>query len=203
MMKSAVRKQTTKRNPEQTRERLLLATVEILAQRGEDGLSLKEAALLAKVSRGVAYQHFRDRDHLLHEAKEWITNRLVESMSIVDPATADVQLLQMSRLILFHRDAATLLVSEALAGRALASSHPVTGVVRRSLENFRSSGLARPDIDVDILTYIFLGMVATQIMLSRLPGADKEQLAQRFTRELSAFMRHGIYSPTPIKKRRK
>lgn len=205
MVKTAApRKKTRIRNPEQTRARLLQATVEILAQKGEEGVSLKDAALRANLSRGVAYQHFRDRDHLLSEAKDWITDRMVDSMSILDPATADVKLLQMARLILFHRDAATLLVSEALAGRELAPDHPITRMLREALQSLKDSGQARPDADVEILTYIFLGMVATQIMLSRLPGADKEQLAQRFTRELSAFMRQGLFqAPAPLKTRRR
>ncbi len=185
------------RNPVQTRARLLQATVELLALKGPDGLSIKEAAQLAKVSRGVAYQHFQDRGHLLSEAKGWITERLIESMqgSGMAMAGADDVMLHVARLILQNRDAATLLISDAIAGRELSPEHPINRLIRQSLERLKSTGEARADLDTEVLSYIFLGMTSTLVMLSRLPNSDAEDLAQRFTRELSGFMRQGIFSP--------
>ena len=185
------------RNPALTRSRLLQATVEILAQKGADGLSIKEAATLAKVSRGVAYQHFEDREHLLSEAKGWITERMLESMQNANPASADDLLLHMARLILTNRDAATLLISDAIAGRDLSMTHPLNQLLVRLLAQMKSSGQARADLDLEVLSYIFLGMVSTLVMLSRLPASDTEMLAQRFTREFSAFMRQGIFEQLP------
>ncbi|MFP5306835.1 MAG: TetR/AcrR family transcriptional regulator [Gammaproteobacteria bacterium] len=192
-MTSQPARKTRIRNPTQTRARLLQATVEIMAQKGADGLSIKEAARLAKVSRGVAYQHFEHREHLLREAKGWITERMLDSMQNMDPASADDLLLRMARLILQNRDAATLLISDAVAGRDLSLDHPITRLVRESLERLKRTGEARAGLDTDILAYIFLGMVSTLVMLSRLPGTDAEELAQRFTREFSNFMLLGIY----------
>mgnify|MGYP006146286733 CR=1 FL=1 len=124
--KTAARKPRI-RNPVLTRARLLQATVELLAQKGADGLSIKEAAELAQVSRGVAYQHFKHRDHLLREAKTWMTERVLESIQTSDVAAPDDVLLHTARLVLQNRDAATLLMSDAIAGRELSASmrrHP-------------------------------------------------------------------------------
>ncbi|GEM_PF-2649014 len=183
------------RNPVQTRARLLQATVELLALKGPDALSIKEAAQLANVSRGVAYQHFTDRDHLLREAKGWITERLLESVQYSSVASADDVMLQTARLVMQNRDAATLLIADAIAGRELSIDHPINRMVRQTLKQMQSTGEARADLDVEILSYIFLGMTSTLVMLSRLPDSDPEQLAQRFTRELSNFIRHGIFTP--------
>ncbi|AXQ30047.1 TetR/AcrR family transcriptional regulator [Solimonas sp. K1W22B-7] len=195
--KSAAPRKTRIRNPVQTRARLLQATVELLALKGPDGLSIKEAAQLAKVSRGVAYQHFQHREHLLSEAKGWITQQLIESMqgNGMALAAADDVMLHVARLILQNRDAATLLISDAIAGRELSSDHPINRLIRQSLERLKSTGEARADLDIEVLSYIFLGMTSTLVMLSRLPDSDPEDLAQRFTRELSGFMRQGIFSP--------
>lgn len=185
------------RNPVQTRERLLQATVELLALKGPDALSIKEAAQLANVSRGVAYQHFADREHLLREAKGWITERLLESVQYSSVASADDVMLQTARLVMQNRDAATLLIADAIAGRELSTDHPINRMVRQTLKHMQTTGEARADLDVEILSYIFLGMTSTLVMLSRLPDSDHEELAQRFTRELSNFIRHGIFTPTP------
>jgi AcrR family transcriptional regulator len=191
------------RNPEQTRARLLQATVELLATKGPDALSIKEAAQLANVSRGVAYQHFDDRDHLLREAKGWITERLIESIQTSSVASADDVMLHVAKLIMQNRDAATLLVSDAIAGRELSSDHPINRMVRQTLKQIQATGEARADLDIEILSYIFLGMTSTLVMLSRLPDSDPEQLAQRFTRELSNLIRHGIFAPESAPTRRR
>jgi AcrR family transcriptional regulator len=202
MRGNMTRKATTKpapkpriRNPALTRERLLQATVEILAQKGPDGVSLKDAAQLANVSRGVAYQHFEHREHLLREAKEWMTARLLESIQIEAVSDPDEVLLGATRLILQNRDAASLLIADAMAGRDLSPKHPINRLIRTSLERMQAAGEARADLDIDVVSYIFLGMTSTLVMLSRLPDSDPEDLAQRFAREFSAFMAKGVFTP--------
>lgn len=192
--KPVVRK-TRIRNPVETRARLLQATVELLARKGPDGLSIKEAAALAQVSRGVAYQHFEHREHLLSEAKGWMMERLLESVQNSSAAEPGDVMLHTARLVLKNRDAATLLVADAIAGRELSPDQPITRVVRQMLQQMQRRGEARADLDIDILSYIFLGMISTLVMLSRLPASDPDELAQRFARELSNFMRHGIFAP--------
>lgn len=164
----------------------------MLAQKGPDGLSIKEAASLANVSRGVAYQHFEHRDHLLREAKEWITERLLESISSTD-AAAD-PLLHSARLILQNRDAAMLLISDGMAGRDLLPDHPIHRIVRQMLDMQKRAGQIRGDIDIEMLSYIFLGLTSTLVMLSRLPDSDVEGLAQRFSREFINFLEKGIFT---------
>lgn len=200
---AAAPRKTHIRNPEQTRARLLQATVELLATKGPDALSIKEAAQLANVSRGVAYQHFEDRDHLLREAKGWITERLLESIQNSSVASADDVMLHVAHLLMKNRDAATLLVSDAIAGRELSADHPINRMVRQTLKHMQNTGEARADLDVDMLAYIFLGMTSTLVMLSRLPDSDPDELAQRFTRELSNLIRHGIFATEPVPPRRR
>ena len=190
--KAAIARKPRIRNPALTRERLLQATVEILAQKGPDGVSLKDAAELANVSRGVAYQHFEHRDHLLREAKDWITVRLLESIQKEAVADPDEVLLNATRLILQNRDAASLLISDAMAGRDLSPQHPINRLIRQSLERMRAAGEARADLDIDVISYIFLGMTSTLVMLSRLPDSDPEDLARRFAREFAAFLEKGV-----------
>jgi AcrR family transcriptional regulator len=201
--KTAIAPKTRIRNPALTRARLLQATVEILAQKGPDGLSLKDAASLANVSRGVAYQHFEDREHLLREAEDWITARLLESIQAEAVADPDEVLLSATRLILQNRDAASLLIADAMAGRDLSPKHPINRLIRQSLERMQAAGEARADLDIDILSYIFLGMTSTLVMLSRLPDSDPEELAQRFAREFAAFMEQGVFTAAKRKTRRR
>jgi len=101
------------RNPKQTRAKLLQATIGLVADNGAETLSLKEAARVANVSRGVAYQHFEDRDHLLREAKTWIAGQLLESVKEVHSFSMEESVNHVARLVLNNREATRLLVADA------------------------------------------------------------------------------------------
>ena len=188
------RKKQRIRNPTQTRAKLLQATVDLVADKGADTLSLKEAALRANLSRGVAYQHFKDRDHLLSEAKSWIAARLAEGLRQVGAVPMEERTRYGARVVLKNREAAKLLVADALAGRDLGASHPLYKLVRKTLKEFVASGAGRDDIDLEVLTYIMLGTSATILMLGEaVRGADNDTLADRFAAEWSRILAVGIF----------
>jgi AcrR family transcriptional regulator len=183
------------RNPRITRARLLEATAGLLADKGPDALSLKEAARVAKVSRGVAYQHFRDRDHLLSEAKAWISERLIESSREARATSMEESVANVARTVLSNRDASSLFLADALAGRVLDGTHPLSRLMTQMLDDFTKSGVGRPGIDVEVLSSILLGAVASMVMQGHQRGGDDvEKTAVRFGREFSLMLRQGIFA---------
>jgi AcrR family transcriptional regulator len=181
------------RNPAQTRAKLLGATIDLLAHRGADGLSMKEVARAANVSRAVAYQHFADRDHLLREAKSWLSDRLLDSVKDLDSSSMEAQVNSVAKVVLRNREAYRVLIADALAGKDVDSDHPLHKVVGRMLEHSKASGDARDDIDVEILSFIMIGSIATLVMLSwRSDEAGVDDLAARFTDEWGRILRQGI-----------
>jgi AcrR family transcriptional regulator len=183
------------RNPAQTRARLLQATIGLVAEKGDDALSVKEAARAANVSRGAAYQHFEDRDHLLREAKTWIADRLAEAVGVFNSAPLELQVSQVVDLVLGNREAARLLVADCLAGKGIEADHPLYRRLLQCLEDFKASGDARTDIDVDVMSYIMLGSVASMVMLSRpREGIDIADLSRRYTAEWTRILRQGIFA---------
>lgn len=208
LKKKAPAKKPRVRNPEQTRAKLLQATIDLLAEKGPDALSMKEAARLANVSRGVAYQHFADRDHLLREAKAWISDRLLESAKAIEPALIEKNIDRVleesvnnvAKLVLHNREAARLLITEALAGKELDVDHPIYKMTVKGLEQLQTSGAARGDFDIEVLSFIMLGSIATMIMLSHLPNASgTDGLAQRFTLEWTRLLREGMFGNVAAK----
>jgi AcrR family transcriptional regulator len=183
------------RNPTQTRAKLLQATVDLIADKGVEAVSLKEVVRVANVSRGVAYQHFKDREHLLRDAKTWISDRLAEAMLHLDAAPTEEHVHGIATLVLGNREASKLLVADALSGRDFPADHPLYKLLLQVLEEFKASGRARKDMDVEIMSFIMLGSVATLIMLSHLPkGADLDDLARRFTAEWTRVLHEGIFA---------
>jgi AcrR family transcriptional regulator len=190
------------RNPKETRAKLLKATVDLVAAKGSEALSLKEAARVAKVSRGVVYQHFDDREHLLREAKTWLLKQLTESVKAMDSRTMEEHVRQVAELVLSNPDASMLLVTDAMAGRAR-NDHPLFKLAVRTLGEFKDSRAAPKGIDVDILSYIMLGSLASMIMLSRSSKGDTQALIQRYTDEWTRILRGGLFAKTDLPSARK
>lgn len=190
------------RNPSATRAKLLQATIDLVAEKGADALSLKEAALRAKVSRGVAYLHFDDRDQLLNEAKAWIAERLHDGVQAFDrDATMHDRTRYTTKLVLEHPEASKLMIVAAMAGTDLDRSHPLYKLVAKKLKDLRTSGKLRANVDLEILTYILFGSIASTIMLgAQRKGDDLDDLSERFTNEWNRILLHGIFSPATTSK---
>ena len=193
MAKQAPKKKRI-RNPVQTRAKLLRATIELVNEKGPDALSLKEAARRANVSRGVAYLHFDDRDDLLDEAKEWISKRLQEGVKRLDGASMHDRTLYTTKLVLENPEASKLMIAAALSGEELDPSDPLHKLVSKMLKELKLSGRARPDFDLEIMTYIMFGSIAATIMLgAQHKGGDMDELAERFTKEWNRVLRESIF----------
>jgi len=186
------------RNPAHTRLKLLEATVGLVADKGSNALSLKEATQRAKLSRGVAYQHFRNRDHLLFEAKRWISGRMAVALRGLEAAPLEERNQYSARLVLNNREAAKLLIVDALAGKDLHNDHPLYKLVRKSLRELMASGVARKDVDLEALIYIMLGINAAILMMGEThKGDDSNDLADRFAAEWSRVLRRGMFARGP------
>jgi AcrR family transcriptional regulator len=193
-MTKALRKKKRIRNPGATRAKLLQATIDLVNEKGPDALSLKEAARRAQVSRGVAYLHFDDRDHLLEEAKTWISKRLQEGVTRFNGASLHDRVVYTTKVVLDNPEASKLMIAAALAGKGLDPQDPLYKLVSKMLKELKASGLARPEIDLEILTYIMFGSTAATIMLGEQhKGGDMGELAERFTNEWSRILRDGIF----------
>src|SRR5271154_3504411 len=69
-----------RRDPEGTREAILEAAREELAQYGKEGLSVAQVAQRAGVNRGTAYQHFKSREELIEATAAWASDKLYHSV---------------------------------------------------------------------------------------------------------------------------
>jgi AcrR family transcriptional regulator len=194
MVKAAPKKKRI-RNPVVTREKLLQATIDLVSEKGAAALSLKDAAELAGVSRGVAYLHFADRDQLLHEAKNWMSDRLQEGVQSFDRgASFHDRTVYTTKIVLEHPEASRLMINAAMAGKGLDRLHPLYKRVVKMIKELSASGRARSDIDPEIMTYIMFGSIASTVMLgAHNQEEDVNELAERFTKEWGRILRDGIY----------
>jgi AcrR family transcriptional regulator len=103
-----------------TRERLIDAAADVIAEEGYDRAGVQEIARRAGLTNGAIYANFRDRSELLAEAIESGLERLLGQMDEAEPrragATAGQVIELVGRTLALHTpDRSRTLVSEALA----------------------------------------------------------------------------------------
>lgn len=187
------------RNPEKTREKILKATLDLVAEKGVEALSMKEAAIKADVSRSVAYLHFEDRDHLLREAKSWISAQLREGVEMFDDhASLYERILYTTKVVMKNPEASKVMVVDALGGGDLGLQDPLYKLVFNRLKKQQAEGKLDADIDVEILTYIHLGSIAsTLLLLAQHKRGSVDKLAERFADQWSKIL--GATMTVPVK----
>jgi AcrR family transcriptional regulator len=198
-----------KRDPEATREAILEAAREVLAQDGKEGLSVSQVAQLAGVNRGTAYQHFQTREQLLEATAAWVSDKLYRAV-FGDPNhpdekagaevdSRDVEAIN-ARLVAFAIENPAL--SRIWLFEVLSSSRPSSDPFWRqyasSFERFAKSSLAQPGIDTEVLSVLFLAGTFLWPVWARSharSAKERERMAKRFAREVLRLTLHGTLRP--------
>src|SRR5579864_999243 len=69
-----------KRDPHGTREAILEAARQVLAQDGKEGVSVAKVAQRAGVNRGTTYQHFQTREQLIEATAAGVSEKLYRAV---------------------------------------------------------------------------------------------------------------------------
>ena len=190
------------RNPEGTREAILAAARQRLAQDGPEGLSLAEVARLAGVNRGTAYQHFHTRENLINAAAEQVSQSLYRAVFGHEYGTRRRKVKKIDiaevtdRLAIFAMGNPEL--SRAWLLQVLSSPDPARDLFWREYEGstarFAETELAKEGIDTEVLSVImlagaFLWPVWAQTQAKG--GEDLRPFAERFADECLRISMYG------------
>ena len=183
------------RNPEATRTKLLQAAIELVAAKGSEGLSLQDVARFAKVSRGIAYHHFKDPNQLLRQAMQWAAHRLQEGVKQLNGASLHDRVMYSTVFVLENPDICRLMIADALAGKDVSRRYPFIKLVTKMLRQLRARQLARPDLDEECVSYIAFSTLCAILMLRHQhKGVDTTALAERFSGEWVHILTNGIFA---------
>lgn len=195
-----------KRDPEGTREAILEAAREILAQDGKEGLSVAQVAQRAGVNRGTAYQHFQTREQLIEATTAWVSENLYREV-FGDPEVARNQPVATVDAMALTEHIVEFAMANPELGRAwlfelLSSQRPASDQFWRqyesNFEKFARTDGAQPGIDVEVASIITLTASFLWPVWARAHARttkERQQMAKRFARELLRFSLHGTMRP--------
>ena len=195
-----------KRDPEGTREAILEAAREVLAQDGKEGVSVAQVAQRAGVNRGTAYQHFQTREQLIEATAAWASERLYRTL-FGDPAiarnqavgTVDVEAItdHLSDFAMENPEIGRVWLFELLTSRRPADD-PFWQKFVSNLERFTKTDLAQPGVDVEVLSVLVLAGAFLWPVWARAhtrTAKERQQMSKRFSRELMRLSLHGTLRP--------
>lgn len=182
------------RDPQRTRERVLTAAVDIIAEKGADSLSMKEVVSRAEVSRSAAYQHFKDRNELLEQAKNWIKLRLHKGIKKFDKdATLFDRILYNTKLVMQNPEVSRIMLVDSLVSGDYFLTDPLCQDVASRINQSQQTGGLREDLDPEVSTCIHLGNIASALLfLEQHRGEDIDLLAERYSREWCRYLEGGV-----------
>ncbi|MDB6162224.1 MAG: TetR/AcrR family transcriptional regulator [Gammaproteobacteria bacterium] len=201
-----VRRPRRKRDPEGTREAILQAAGEVLAQDGKEGVSVAQVAQRAGVNRGTAYQHFQTREQLIEATTSWVSERLYRAV-FGDPAVAQDQPVESISIEALTEHIAQFAMDNPDIGRVwlfelLSSKRPANDPFWQqylsNFDRFSKTELAQPGVDAEVASVLTLAGAFLWPVWARAHSRstkERQQMAKRFTREMLRFSLHGSLRP--------
>ena len=140
-----------------TRQRLIAAAMEVVAERGFDEARSEEIVRRAGLTNGALYAHFKNKNELLLAAFAEQTSYLQEVISEVDATGLD----EVEKLIRLVRSHPVMPVRESIVGETLARARRDGGIreiwlrqlatieetYARWIRTGQAKGIVRPEIE--------------------------------------------------------
>ena len=195
-----------KRDPERTREAILEAAREVLAQDGKEGVSVVQVARRAGVNRGTAYQHFQTREQLIEATAAWVSNRLdqavfgdpaVEQSEREDDDTVEAVNDNLARFAMDNPELGRIWLFEVLSSKQ-PSNDPFWRHYESSFKRLAKTALAQPGIDVEVLSVLLISgafIWPVWVRAHARTTKEREQMMKRYTREILRLTLHGTLRP--------
>jgi AcrR family transcriptional regulator len=196
------RRSRRKRDPQGTREAILEAARQVLAQDGKEGVSVVEVAQRAGVNRGTAYQHFQTREQLIEATAARVSDELYRSV-FGDPSVARNQPVEtisvesvterLAEFAMENPEVGRVWLFELLSLRRPASD-PFWQQYVSNLERFTRTEFAQPGIDAEVISVLMLAGTFLWPVWARAQSRtakERKQMAKRFSRETLRLCLHG------------
>lgn len=176
------------RNSEQTRRRLLGAAVSLMAEGGEEAVSVMEVAQRASVTRGTVYHHFRDRNDLITAAKENLDSLYLDMARAVRPF--DRPLGVRAGLAVDDESVVRSLVFGLLEQGA---AHPYAHEVLSTFRKMGDAGKLRAGLAPEMTAFVGLSSVLGAGLAVAMGKAqdEKRDLARRYSDTFGQFLFYG------------
>jgi len=179
----------------QSHQQMLEIAVRLIADKGVEALSLVQLAKELNVNRTTIYYHFKNREQLVSEVKQWAAQQLTTGLD--STLSQEQRIDYITRFALENADLVKLWIDDLLAGADIREAYPawdeLVAGIRRS---FSAGGAAQIDAEVFCLNLLVTAIVAPRVFKNSVaPGERNESIVARYRREHQRVLASDGFSP--------
>lgn len=183
-------KESKKRNPEKTRETILDVALNLVSEKGVDALSMSTVAIEAGVSRTAVYKHFKDKDDLFKQLKEWVRHK--HSALVVEGEYESLldSVLATTKLTIKNPELTRLISMDLLyGGESVDMKDSIFKTTLERIEGGQKDGSFSKDLDPEVATFIHMGaMAATLMYAAHHPSENIDELAEKYAKNWCRYL---------------
>lgn len=185
-----------------TREAILDAAINIIAEKGADNLALTDVVRVAGIHRATAYQHFKTRDDLIKAAAKRFSEKFYsvvigDSGVKTEPADVIDTNIRLSNFVIDNPELCRVWLFNVLG-----SSDPSGDKFWKELEahfgEFYASDRAQKGLDAEVVVLMVMAGAILWPIWTRAhakSAEERRELAERFSIQLLRLMTFGSMKP--------
>jgi AcrR family transcriptional regulator len=167
----------------QSHQQMLDAAVRLIAEKGVEALSLAELARELAVNRTTIYYHFKNREQVITEVKQWAAEQLTTGLDA--RLSQQERIDYITRFALDNADLVKLWIDDLLSGADIRACYPawdeLVAGMRRSFSTSHSSDI---DAEVFCLNLLVTAIVAPRVFKNSVaPHESNDSIVSRYRRE--------------------
>lgn len=168
----------------QTHQQMIEVAIRLIAEKGVGALSLAELARELNLNRTSLYYHFRNREQLITEVKQWASQQLTVGLNM--ELSRQERTEYITRFVLENSELIKLWIDDLLAGADIRQCYPAWDeFVARTREAWSSpEGSPALDAEVYFLNLLVSAFIAPGVFSKSVaPDCAIDTVVERFTAE--------------------
>jgi AcrR family transcriptional regulator len=167
----------------QSHQDMLDVAVRLIAEKGVEALSLAELARELNVNRTTIYYHFKNREQLITEVKQWAAEQLTTGLD--SRLSQQERIDYITRFALENADLVKLWIDDLLSGADIRECYPAWDeLVAGMRQSFKTRHTPYIDAEVFCLNLLVTAIVAPRVFKNSVaPQESNDSIVSRYRRE--------------------
>jgi AcrR family transcriptional regulator len=181
---------------QKSHQQIIDTAIKLISKNGIKALSIAELARELNVNRTTIYYHFKDREQLIAEVKQWASSEISVGMDL--NLTQNERIDRIVRFVLENDELIKLWLDDFLSGDDIYRSYPlwdtlVSGVREIFANSPKASGLRDIDAEIYCLNMLLSVVITPKIYKNSIhPQLDDEVVIERFRTERMRTLLHDL-----------
>ncbi|WP_317928943.1 TetR/AcrR family transcriptional regulator [Halioxenophilus sp. WMMB6] len=166
---------------QKSHQKMVETAIKLIAEKGAEALSLADLARAMDVNRTTIYYHFKNRDELISEVKQWSSVQLAKGIDIQIPRQDRVD--YITRYVLENPELIKLWLEDLISGKKIEECYPVWHKLVASTADLFAKEGEEIDAEIFCLELLISAFVTPLVFIRSVnPDESKESLIARISK---------------------